>query len=327
MTEERFFITGGQGFIGAWIARQLLAERASFVLFDLARDDHILGQVLEPEELERLERLDGDVADGRALQDAVARSGATAVIHLAGLQIPACRQDPARGALVNVAGTVNVLEAARRLKGKIGKVVYASSAAVAGAPEDYAGPIEDAEPHRSRTHYGVFKTANEGNARVFWLDHELPSVGLRPLSVYGPGREIGITSGPTKAIKAAVLGRRFTIPFTGSTALEFVPDLARIFIACARARVEGALALNVAGTKASVEGFIRALEEALPEARGKIDCAGPALPVACDFQETGLSRLLGPVARTPLAEGVRQTARHFRRLLERGRLDDRDLSA
>ena len=53
----------------------------------------------------------------------------------------------------------------------------------------------------------MYKQANEGNARVYWLDSGLPSVGLRPMTVYGVGRDQGMTSGPTKAIVAAVLGR------------------------------------------------------------------------------------------------------------------------
>ena len=51
------------------------------------------------------------------------------------------------------------------------------------------------------THYGVFKRANEGNARVYYLDHGLNSVGLRPLTVYGVNRDTGLTSDPTKAKK------------------------------------------------------------------------------------------------------------------------------
>jgi nucleoside-diphosphate-sugar epimerase len=323
--EEHFFITGGQGFIGSWIVKQLAAERASFVLFDLAADDHILQQVLEPADLGRLRRLHGDVADSETVLDAVQASRASVVIHLAGLQVPACRQDPVLGARVNVLGTLNVLEAARRLRPQVKLVVYASSAAVAGMPEDYAAGIPDDAHHVPRTHYGIFKAANEGNARVYWLDHGVPSVGLRPLSVYGVGREIGITSGPTKAIKAAVLGRPYTISFSGMTGFELAADAASIFAACARAEVSAALALNLRGVTASVEDFIRAIETVLPEAKGTLSCRGPALPVACNFLEAGLEALLGPIRRQPLVEGVRRTVEHFRRLEARGMLHVQDL--
>lgn len=324
---ERFFITGGQGFLGAWIARQLLREKASFLLFDLKPDDRILEQVVEPDDLAGIERVYGDVTDSEGLTRAVGDSGATSLLHLAGLQIPACRANPLLGGRVNVLGTLSVFEAARAHNGRIRGVVYASSAAVAGAPGDYQGPIRDDAQHFPRTHYGVFKTANEGNARVWWHDHGVASVGLRPLAVYGVGREVGITSGPTKAIKAAVIDREYRIPFTGRTAFNYVEDVAAAFIGCARASFEGARALNLRGEITTVEEFVQAIASALPGTEGRVRAAGAPLPVAYEFLETGLEALLGRVQHTPIVEGVRRTAEHFRRLKARGKLDDRDLEA
>jgi len=322
-----FFISGGQGFLGAWIARALLRGGDSATLFDLRPDDSILAQVLEPGELDRLGRSFGDVADLEVVRRALDASGAEHVIHLAGLQIPACRADPIAGARVNVLGTLDVLEAARRSEGRVQSVVYASSAAVAGSVEDYAGPIGDGAQHYPRTHYGVFKTANEGNARVYWLDHGVPSIGLRPLAVYGVGREIGVTSGPTKAIKAAILGRPYTIAFTGLTGFNYVEDVARIFIECARKCREGARALNLRGEQLSVEGFIETLEREVPEAAGRIRASGGAVPVAHDFLEHGLEEFLGAVPHTPVAAGIRRTADEFRRLHALGKLHARDLAS
>lgn len=325
-TDESFFVTGGQGFIGAWIVRQLLAEGSRCVLFDLERDDRILEQVLEPDQLSGLERIYGDVAETKTLLGAVEKSEATRLIHLAGLQIPTCRSNPILGARVNVLGTLNVFEAARLGKAQVRSVTYASSAAVAGGVDDYSGPIVDDAHHVPRTHYGVFKTANEGNARVYWLDHGIPSVGLRPVAVYGVGREVGVTSGPTKAIKAALLGREYTIQFSGATAFQYIEDVARNFVACGRVRVEGAHALNVRGDNLSVEDFLRVLEKEFPEGAGRIGFAGPPIPVAFDFLETGLEKLLGEVTHTSVSEGVHRTAEQFRRLQARGKLHERDLN-
>ena len=52
-----------------------------------------------------------------------------------------------------------------------------------------------------RTLYGVYKLANEGTARVYWQEDGVASVGLRPFSVYGPGRDQGLTAGPTLAMR------------------------------------------------------------------------------------------------------------------------------
>jgi len=324
---EKFLITGGQGFIGSWIARQLLLEGVEFAIFDRSPGDAILEQILAPGALPRLVRYYGDIANGQFVLEVVKKSRATRIIHLAGLQVPACRSDPVAGAMVNVVGTLNVFEAAR-MSGKVEMVTYASSAAVAGTPDDYEGPIADDARHVPRTHYGVFKTTNEGNGRIYYQDHGIPSVGLRPLAVYGVGREIGITSGPTKAIKAAILDRSFTIGFTGTTGFSYASDVAQIFIACARANPKAALALNLRGQVATVEDFIKTLEEVVPGARGKITCAGNPIPVAYDFQERGLESLLGPgnIPTTPIHRGIRSTAESFRGLAREGRLHDRDLS-
>ena len=143
----------------------------------------------------------GDVTDLDALNRTIADHGITHIVHLAALLMPVAQADPPRGALVNVVGTVNVLEAARR--GEVAGVAYASSAA-AYDRSDGVRVEEDADGH-ALYHYGVHKQANEGAARVYFHDAGLSSVGLRPHVVYGPGRDNGMTAGPTLAMAA---GRR-----------------------------------------------------------------------------------------------------------------------
>ena len=125
--------------------------------------------------------------------------------------MPVAQADPPRGALVNVVGTVNVLEAARR--GEVAGVAYAPSAA-AYDRGDGVRVEEDADGH-PLYHYGVHKQANEGAARVYFHDAGLSSVGLRPHVVYGPGRDHGMTAGPTLAMAAGVAGEPYEIPFGG----------------------------------------------------------------------------------------------------------------
>ena len=320
---EKFLITGGQGFIGAWIARELLDEETDVVLLDREANDGILEQVLDPDQLPRPLRVFADIADTAAVLGAVREHECTHIIHLAGLQVPTCRANPVLGARVNVIGTLNVFEAAREVGVKT--VVYASSAAVAGDSSDYSARIEDDTPHQPRTHYGVFKAANEGNARVYFADNGISSIGLRPYTVYGVGREVGVTSAPTKAIKAALLERPYTIGFTGMTSFVFAQDLARTFIACARAEFEGARSFNIRGALETIENFIGLLDEIIPGAAGRIGSSGSAIPVAYDVNETGLRELLGDVPCVSVREGIEKTVRHFEALQDGGRLHDRDL--
>ena len=88
--------------------------------------------------------------------------------------------------MVNVIGTINIFEAALKAKDQIQGIAYASSAAVFGKPEDHAASEEEAGSPTS--HYGAFKRCNEDNARVYFLDNGMSSIGLRPLTVYGVER-------------------------------------------------------------------------------------------------------------------------------------------
>ena len=201
----RVLLTGGYGCIGGWIVRNLLQRGDQVWIYDLKEDPRRLR--LHPAARSRCGQVrfvQGDVTDLPALQRAVAEHGITHVVHLAGLQVPTCRADPMLGAKVNVLGTLAVFEAVRQSGGQVQRLVYASSAAVFGPPQDYpTGPLADDVKLTPTTHYGYFKCCNEGNARVYYQDHGLSSIGLRPWTVYGVGRDFGMTSEPTKAIKCA----------------------------------------------------------------------------------------------------------------------------
>src|SRR5215471_3924799 len=218
-----YFITGAQGCIGSWIVKALAERGDTIVVFDRSEDSRRLAAIMRPEDLARLRFVYGDITDVAAVRAALESSGATRIIHLAGLQVPTCKVDPVAGAFVNVIGTLNVFEAARAVAAE--RVVYASSAAVYGAAEDDS-PVTENSPTEPATHYGVFKRANEGNARVYFQDHGMNSVALRPLTVYGVNRDTGLTSDPTKAMKAAVLNVPFQIRFSGPTDFQYVRDTA-----------------------------------------------------------------------------------------------------
>src|SRR4030095_16051568 len=182
---ETFFITGAQGCIGSWIVKALVERGDDVVVFDQSDDSRRLDAIMNEADVARVRFVRGDITGGDVVLDALTGSGATRVIHLAGLQVPTCKADPVKGALVNVVGTLNVFEAARLVG--IKAVVYASSAAVYGLNDDDAALDETVVPEPS-THYGVFKRTNEGSARIYFLDHGVFSVGLRPLTVYGVNR-------------------------------------------------------------------------------------------------------------------------------------------
>ena len=321
---QSYFVTGALGCIGAWVVKTLVDRGDEPVVFDLSEDRRRLRQVMEEEELARVRFVQGDITDGGAVVRAVAGSKAQRIVHLAGLQVPFCKADPALGASVNVVGTIHLFQAAHELG--LERVVYASSAAVYGPPEDDAAPDEAAacEP---ATHYGVYKRANEGNARVFYQDDGVSSVGLRPLTVYGVGRDQGLTSGPTRAMKAAVVGRPFTIPFSGATDFNYVADTAAAFLACADRAPEGAHVFNLHGDSLALDRMVETIDRfAVEEHRGLVRVDGPPIPIPPELDGEALHRAIPGIELTSLEEGVRETMERFRSLHSRGQLDLADLS-
>ena len=323
--DERFLVTGALGCIGAWTVRTLVREGAAVTALDLGRDDRRLRLIMTPEEIASVEFVTGDITDLEAMERTLDASGITNVIHLAALQVPFSRADPPLGARVNVVGTVNIFEAVRRRADAMAPVVYTSSMAVYTA--DDADPVTrrltvDAYPHPPN-HYGVYKQANEGNARIYWLDTGLSSIGVRPMTVYGVGRDQGMTSGPTKAIVAAVLGQQYRVSFSGPTMYQYAADVARTLIAASRTTTEGAHVFNLPGEVADGPALAAAIETAVPGAGGRIEFEPGDLPFPSEIDHDGIETI-DPDPVTPLAIGVAETVEVLQALARDGRLDPAD---
>jgi len=315
-----YFITGAQGCIGSWIVKALAERGDTAVVFDRSADSRRLSAIMNPADLNRVRFVTGDITDAVAVLSALQESSTRRVIHLAGLQVPACQADPAAGALVNVVGTLNVFEAARVVG--LERVVYASSAAVFGMSEDDT-PLDETAACEPGTHYGVFKRTNEGNARVYFLAHGLSSVGLRPLTVYGVNRDSGLTSDPTKAMKAAILGIPFHIRFGGATDFQYVRDTAAAFVACADNAPAGAHVFNLHGETVEVARIVNIINE--EAGRELVTFGGAPIPIPAAINDAAIRQAVGELPATPLEVGVSETMQHFAALRDAGRLDTSDI--
>jgi UDP-glucuronate 4-epimerase len=273
------------------------------------------------DELDRVDFVVGDITDLPALERTLDQARITNVVHLAALQVPFCRADPPLGALVNVVGTVNVFEAVKRLGIRGAPIVYTSSIAVFGADDEdpVSHRLEESADGHPTTHYGVYKRANEGTARIYALDDGIASVGLRPMTVYGVGRDQGMTSTPTAAIAAAVLGRPYRISFAGTTLYQYAEDVAATLLAASRSSLDGAHVFNVGGSSVDIPDWIAAIEDAVPSAAGSISAADVLLPFPSVIAHDGLAAI-GPVPVTPYRDGIAATVKILRRLESDGRL-------
>lgn len=319
---ERFLVTGALGCIGAWVVKTLVDEGATVVTFDKGGETKRLQLVMGADGPSRVTLINGDITDADAVGRALDEHAIERVIHLAALQLPFARANPPLGAMVNVVGTINLFEAVKARRERIGPIAYASSVAMysSGDVDPADGRLhEDAVAH-PRSHYGVFKLANEGNASVYADDDGVASVGLRPMVIYGPGRDQGLTSDPSRAVLSALLGRDFEIGFGGRVLFQFAPDVARAFIAASRSSLDGARVYNINGTLASVDAFVEALERQLPGAAELVQRSGGPLDFPEEIDSTSLAEI-GDIAVTPLDEAIATTVALFRERLEQGQLD------
>jgi nucleoside-diphosphate-sugar epimerase len=322
----RVLLTGGFGCIGSWIVRNLLERGDLAWIYDLKQDPQRMRLIMTEEQIRQVPFVQGDVTDLDNLKKTIRLHHITHVVHLAGLQVPTCRANPILGAKVNVLGTLAVFETVRETMNQVQRLVYASSAAVFGPPEHYgAGPLADDIPLSPTTHYGFFKCCNEGNAKIYFQDHGLSSIGLRPWTVYGVGRDFGMTSEPTKAIKSLALGRAYHITFGGWQDLQFVDDVAKVFVRCLEAPYTGAKSYNLRGDVVDLATFHRALCTVDPAAAKLITFGEKQIPIAFNLDDSALQRDLGPMPHTPLVEGIRRTLEQFKELHAMGRLDTKDL--
>lgn len=303
---SRYLVTGAYGAVGAWTLRSLLDRGHEVVAFDVGERAPRLAITLEPAHADRLVRVQGDITNLPAVERVLDEHAVTHVIHLAALQVPFVRADPPRGAAVDVLGTVHVFEAVRRRRDRIAPVVYASS---------IAALAEDDHPS---TLYGVFKYANEGTAKRYFEDFGVSSIGLRPHTVYGPGRDQGLTSAPTTAMLAAAAGTPFHIPFGGSAQMQYGPDIGEAFARATELDYRGASVHNLDGPVVSMAELIGLIEQAVPEASITADEA--PLPFPAEVDHASWLELVGEPVMRPVEDGVADAIERFRGLLADGRV-------
>lgn len=314
---DTYLVTGAMGCIGAWTLYHLVKQGKKAVSFDLSDDRSRLNLLLTPDEEAAMTFVKGDLTDFKSVLETLEQHSVNHVIHLAALQVPFCRANPVLGAQVNVVGTVNVFEAAKQAG--LRHVVYASSVAVYGPAEDYPpGLVAHDAPFLPRTHYGVYKVANEGTAKVYWYDHGVSSTTLRPYTIYGVARDQGLTSEPTKAMLAAAAGQSYHISFGGRMQFNYASDVARQFIEAADNPLNGAYGFNPGGVVADVAEFAVLIGKLRPGVTVTNDETILPFPVGGDGAE--YRKHLDSVPDTPLEDGIRETIAHFEQLLAEGRI-------
>jgi len=256
---KRVLVTGGAGFVGATLVRQLVERGHAVRVFD----NYTTGDAAHLAGVDA-EQVQGDIRDAEALDAALL--GIDAVIHLAaGGSVIKSIEDPFANFDVNVLGTFRVLDAARRAG--VERTVQASTGgALIG---DATPPVDEDSLPKPISPYGASKLAGEGYAYAFSQCYRLRTVSLRFANVYGPwsARKQGAINLFFKAIHD---GQPIVIYGDGKSSRDYthVDDIARALSLALQADVPGGTVLHIAS---GVETTVAELADICRAAAGASD--------------------------------------------------------
>ena len=272
-------ITGAGGCIGAWTTAMLLKANIEVIAFDLTSNKRRPELLINHEKLSKVPWVEGDISNTETVISTIEKYKPESIIHLAALQVPFCAADPTTGAKVNVVGTVNIMEAAKQ--NSIKRIAHASSMAAHSFI-----PGSDS----LKTLYGAYKMCDEQISEVYWQDHKVPSVCLRPAIVNGVGRDQGMTSKQTVAMLAAALGEPYDIPYTGYVSHLSAAEVASAFIHSVSYEGDGAFVFDIFGESVNINDTIKMINEIKPNAN--ITSSGSEMPFPSKLSDIPLRKHL-----------------------------------
>jgi len=302
-------VTGAGGFIGSHLAEALARAGArvrAFIRYT-SRGDHGWLETTEPEIADAIEVFRGDLANPEAVAGAAA--GCEVVFHLGALiPIPYSYRHPREFVTANVVGTLNVLEAARRL-GPV-RVVHTSSSEVYGTAQMV--PIDEEHPLHPQSPYAATKVAADQLALSFQRSFGTPVVIARPFNTYGPRQSARavIPTIVTQALARDVIELGATEP---TRDFLYVEDTVRGLMSCAEADGVAGEVINLGtGTEVSIgelgERVVELLGREVPIARDDERLRPAESEVERLVAETAKARrLLGWAPTVDLDDGLRRT--------------------
>lgn len=316
-------VTGAAGFIGSHLVDRLLAQGEEVV----ALDDLSSGALsnLSEARSSRLGKLNFQRADitSTATVEVIRRARPEVIFHLAAqVDVRKSVSDPLRDAMINVIGTLNVLNAA--VEAGVGKVVFTSSGGcIYGEPEPERLPVTEDQvflpASMPESPYGVSKKVVLDYLRYFKAVKELDYTALALSNVYGPRQEpaseVGL-EGQVVAIfsRKMLAGRPCTIYGDGNQTRDFifVDDVVEAFVA-ARDKGSGELINVGSGSELSVNELHARLKDLTGTRYEAVHAAArPGELQRIVVDPTKASRVLGWRPTTSLDDGLKQTVAYFK---------------
>lgn len=239
----KIFVTGGAGFLGSYLANELLNEGHEVIIYDSFVDLSLLS-LISGDKISKVKVIQGDIQDLPLIMRTIKGNGIKHVAHLAALLTTASHDNPHFAIKVNCLGTANILETGRILG--IEKIVWASSVAAGGREE----PTRDnPASYKPREIYGACKAFNETLTALYSSEHGLDITGLRFPLIYGEGQRGGVAATlMTELIKKPLAGKPGEVPY-GDDIINwlYVRDAARAITHALKTKKPRTLSFNVGG--------------------------------------------------------------------------------
>ncbi len=317
MNRQTILVTGGYGCIGAETAKWLLRNSdAAVVVCSRSVSDERTQRVFHDVDRERLTLVKADVTDQQAIEQILAKHQVTRVVHLAALQTPDCNAHRHLGLQINLAGTLNVIEAMKASGLAMERYIFASSIAVYGPRASYPAGIVPmlAEPNPVNL-YGAWKLAGEHISRIYCEETGVPTLSLRPGVLYGPGRDAGLTSTPTTAMKRLALGQAYEIPFRSRQDYLFAPDVGGAIGNAVLEPFHGYGVFTLPSRTLSTDEFVASMRRAATalglDSPFQITVGNDEVPFICELEYEPFVKAFPKAPHTSLDDAVRQSIEVF----------------
>jgi UDP-glucose 4-epimerase len=312
-------VTGGTGFIGSRVVRDLVRQGDEVVAFDWTPEPVMLERLLAPQEIEaKVKVIRGDVTHFGHLLSVIKQYNIDSIVHCAAFLLHDVNANPLLAVRVNCEGTVAMFEAARLLGLK--KVVWISSGSVFGPPEAYKEEyIPNDAPHYPQNLYGGTKSLDEQFASYYAGRYNLDIVAVRLVLVYGAWQSRGRTAAIIREMVAnPALGKAGKVPAARDNVLgwTYVDDAARAIVLALKAPKTVTRSFSVRGNIHTVGEIADYVKELLPDSDVTLlalEKSKSHLIMTCKYDMSRIEEELGFHLQWSMKDGIKATINMIRK--------------